>query len=85
MTKEQIDKLAEYFGYLYDRWQDESQYEDFADYRNALQTRVAAHGATVKTFTSRPFRADVVTPGERFTFKATADSVTVHHLKDARQ
>jgi hypothetical protein len=84
MTQQQIDTLAKQFAYLYDRWQDESQYEDFADYRNAFAAKLPA-GATVKSFTPRPFRADIVVAGERYTFKADATSVTVHTLKDARQ
>ncbi|HQM30605.1 MAG TPA: hypothetical protein PLR20_14755 [Syntrophales bacterium] len=28
-----MNELGERIGYLYDRWQDEKDYEDFADYK----------------------------------------------------
>jgi hypothetical protein len=81
MTREQSDALAHYFAYLYDRWQDERQYEDFADYRVALDKRASAIGATVRSFTRQPFRAEVIdAEAVRYVFKATADSVTVHAM-----
>jgi hypothetical protein len=83
MTQEQIDTLAQYFANLYDRWQDEKQYEDFADYRKALEAAVEKRGGAVKTFTSRPFRADVFSGDTRFVFKADARKVTVHSVEKA--
>jgi hypothetical protein len=83
MTQEQIDTLAQYFANLYDRWQDEKEYEDFADYRKALQAAVEKRGATVATFSSRPFRADIVAGDTRYVLKADARKVTVHSVEKA--
>lgn len=86
MTKEQVDKLAHYFAALYDRWQDEKQYENFADYRKAWRGRLAQHQATLRTFTQSPFKADVISvQGDLYTFKADATSVTVHTLFDGER
>lgn len=55
-SHEQIDALLEERGenlcYLYDRWQDEQKYEDFAEYREAAQ-RIIPHPIT--KMTKRPF------------------------------
>ena len=39
-TKEQLEKDFDYLGYLFDRWQDESAYEDFNDYIDAIHQRL---------------------------------------------
>lgn len=39
-TKEQLEKDFDYLGYLFDRWQDESEYEFFEDYVNAIHKRL---------------------------------------------
>ena len=55
-SHKQIDALLEQRGeelcYLYDRWQDEQEYEDFAEYREAVQ-RIIPH--TITKFTQSPF------------------------------
>jgi hypothetical protein len=55
-SHERIDALLEERGedlcYLYDRWQDEQKYEDFAEYREAAQ-RIIPHPIT--KMTQRPF------------------------------
>ena len=51
--------LAEHFGYLYARWQDERENEDFEGYRESLKSRLPADAKLV-SFTKSPFRAELV-------------------------
>lgn len=75
MTQEQLQKLAEFFGYLYGRWQDEREYEDFAEYRVALMKKL--DGAVVTSFTKSPFRATwVETDGTRRYMQANSKQIT---------
>ena len=68
--------LPEFFSYLYARWQDESEYEDFAEYFEALRKRLPG-GATLDSMTKRPFRAVyTLSDGTRKWIKATSRQVT---------
>lgn len=53
--------LSDSFGYLYARWQDEKEYEDFADYI-AHMTKKMPDGATLTKMTKRPFRVEYTMP-----------------------
>jgi hypothetical protein len=56
LSHKRVDALIEQRGedlcHLYDRWQDEQKYEDFAEYREAAQ-RIIPH--TITKFTKHPF------------------------------
>lgn len=54
-TDTDIQKLANRVAYLYDRWQDERGYEDFADYRTTAAKYVVAVGGTFVKLDKRPF------------------------------
>ena len=51
VTKTKINKLMDLIGerlvYLYDRWQDEKEYEDFAKYITAMKKDFKTHCETV--------------------------------------
>jgi len=52
--------LADVAMRLYERWQDEKDYEDFADYIKVMQSRMA-DGSTITKMTKRPFRVEYIT------------------------
>jgi hypothetical protein len=54
-TDTDIQELANQLAYLYDRWQDERGYEDFADYRTAAAKYVVAVGGTFVKLDKQPF------------------------------
>jgi hypothetical protein len=56
MPKEfDVQELSNRLGYLYDRWQDEREYEDFADYRTTAAQYVVAAGGEFVKLDKRPF------------------------------
>lgn len=48
-------EFNELFGYLWGRWQDESEHEDIADYQLRLEKYVTAAGLKIIKMTKRPF------------------------------
>lgn len=56
-TVKSIYSAAGVFGKLYERWQDEHEYEDFADYKTAMANALP-EGATLTKMTKRPFRVE---------------------------
>lgn len=77
-----LDAVNERMGYLHSRWQDEQQYEDFADYAQAMRVVVPA-GFTFVRATRRPFgfefRIDAF-PDALFRVRATSRSISAEHL-----
>jgi len=66
MTAEALAKATSIFNalqdrifYLYERWQDEKEYEDFADYQKSAKERVEALGFGYIDMTKRPFAIKV--------------------------
>ena len=49
------DTTGDYFMYLYNRWQDEKDYEDFDDYKVAMTNKAAEHGVKLLGMKKRPF------------------------------
>jgi hypothetical protein len=47
-------QVLEHFLYLYERWQDEKEYEDFNDYAKSMMQSMP-NGATLIKGTKRPF------------------------------
>ena len=81
MTRDKIKEvnaeLAKYMDYLEGRWQDEKEYEDFADYQNAVEKKVAALGMRFAKMTKRPFAvryATILTDGEAIGFEMKVNS-----------
>ncbi len=50
-----LGDVGEYLGYLYDRWQDEKEYEDFNDYKVAMEKKLPSDFKFV-TMTQKPFK-----------------------------
>ena len=71
-----VKDLADYFGYLRERWKDEKEYEDFADYREAF-TKNLPQGAKFVSMTQSPFAACFTFGGFQYKMKATAAAVTI--------
>ena len=57
-------KCIEHFDYLYYRWQDEKQYEDFNDYVKSMMT-VMPEGATLIKGSKRPFGVTINYGGQK--------------------
>lgn len=77
-----LDAVSERVGYLHGRWQDEREYEDFAEYEKAMRAVVPA-GYTLLRATKRPFgfhfRIEAF-PHAVFRVRVTSRQVTVEHM-----
>jgi len=66
--KDQQEKL----GYLYDRWQDEKQYEDFGDYAKFMERSFDGYpGLKFVKATKRPFGVQFMSNGRVYRKEAT--------------
>ena len=54
-SKDLLEKVIARLGYLYDRWQDEKDYEDFADYKGNIKRLLNDEGAKFIGLKQRPF------------------------------
>ena len=54
-TVQQKEQIATVLGNLYGRWQDEREYEDFADYKRAMEKTLNGMGYTLVKMTKSPF------------------------------
>ena len=50
-----LEKVIARLGYLFDRWQDEKDYEDFADYKGNIKRLLNDEGAKFIGLKQRPF------------------------------
>jgi hypothetical protein len=50
-----FDSFIDFFSYLYSRWQDEKEYEDFQEYIDAAEDKV---GLPIDKMTKRPFQVN---------------------------
>lgn len=66
---------GDHFAYLYGRWQDEQEYEDFNEYITSMQVKLVAHDATLVKMTKRPFALTFKVGAS--TFKLSANSKTI--------
>lgn len=59
-TPAQLEELAHLLDRLYTRWEDEKQYEDFAEYRKRFEKGITDLQGTLTSFTDdrRGFRVD---------------------------
>ena len=75
-TNQVIDKIQQEIGYahsLFERWGDEKEYEDIADYGKAFSKKI---GMTAKA-KSRPFSFTVKHQGDTITLKAKLTKTAV--------
>lgn len=75
-TTETLDKAAKFFGTLYDRWRDESQYEDINDYAKAMKHHLPA-GTTIESISKSPFKLVFTINGTRYFLRANASQVVL--------
>ena len=68
--------------YLYDRWQDEKEYEDFSEYKETLEKAFTEQGATVTKVTKSPFAAHfTASDGLRYIAKVTSRNISITKVK----
>ena len=58
--------------YLYERWQDEKDYEDIKDYQKPLNSIADAAGVVITKMNKRPFGCNFTVDGKTFVVKLTA-------------
>lgn len=87
LTQPVLDKLTNTVANLYERWQNERDYEDFASYRKAMTTVLDGLRLDIVAMTQRPFEVRfnlpesigyirVTSPGYVFDFEREAYVVT---------
>lgn len=64
MTDEQINSAVDHFSYLYGRWQDEKEHEEFQDYVNSMANKLPTT-ATHVGMTKKPFRVTFMLEGTK--------------------
>lgn len=65
------------FEYLYDRYQDEKEYEDFEEYRKAVQVYCQLDGIKFEKLTKSPFALTYTSDGHRYVAKVTSRNVSI--------
>lgn len=68
-----IQQSGERLGYLHDRWQDEKEYEDFAEYVNVMKSITPSPFTFVKA-TRKPFGFVLKHPDATVSFQIFANS-----------
>lgn len=80
--KTKVDLLVPAFSRLADRWDDEKEYEDFADYRDALRKLLPADFTFVRA-TSQPFALEFMAGGAKYRFVANVKQIKVLRRENA--
>lgn len=81
-AKEVFDKIWAQFDYLYSRWQDEFEYEDFADYIAVMKSKLEEHeGVKFVRALKRPFGCVYTVHDVKYQIKVTAREVSYYRLK----
>lgn len=68
------------FEYLYDRWRDEQEYEDFSEYQAAAKTWCDGKVDFVK-LTKTPFQLSFKSDGHTYAAKVTSRNVSITRVK----
>jgi len=74
MPADRLNDCADYFGYLYERWQDEKQYEDFAQYVAAMSNKLGG-GVSGVVMTKRPWKIVFVLNGQKCYFQRRGQTI----------
>jgi hypothetical protein len=77
LNQTEIDALLLSFGCLAERWADEGDYEDFADYQQFASERLLPARASLLKMTKRPFAITFKCGEKTYTAKATSREVTL--------
>jgi len=76
-----FNKAEKTFIYLYERWQDEKEYEDIKDYQKPLDTLATKCGIVITKMNKRPFGCHFTVSGRTFVIKMTAKSYSYGRTK----
>jgi|TARA_R100000789_G_scaffold85668_1_gene81686 hypothetical protein len=74
--KEIVENLVEHLGYLYDRWQDEKEYEDFSLYIENVKNTVEQNGVEFISLKKRPFEVHIKKGEKEGMIKVTAKAIS---------
>lgn len=74
---ESVDK----FGYLYNRWMDEKEYEDIKDYQLPLNPIAKKFGVTILKMNKKPFGCDFTVDGKTYKITVSATRMQCHLIK----
>ncbi len=69
--QEKLDHICDQLAYLYARWQDEHEYEDFNDYKKRMEEVI---GVPVE-MTQKPFRVLFVAGGKKRYIRVTGNDI----------
>jgi len=72
--EKKVDSILQHFVYLYDRWQNEREYEDFGEYKKSFEK---VSGYKIVKMLKRPFKVIFFVGEEKFWIKIT--STTAHY------
>jgi len=70
-----LNEGTETLSYLYERWQDEREYENINDYAKPLTALATKHGLKIEKMNKRPFGCDVSINNRKFRVDVTARSM----------
>lgn len=71
-----FEAAAKTLGYLWGRWQDEKEYEDFANYILPIKKIAEQHaGVAIVKMTKRPFAVTFTAEGKTYIMDANSRSV----------
>lgn len=74
-----IETAAKHLDSLCGRWACEAEYEDWEDYRKSMADNLP-DGATIETFTKRPFQVIYKLDGKRYFIRASATKITAGEI-----
>ena len=82
-----LEKVIARLGYLFDRWQDEKDYEDFADYKGNIERLLNDEGAKFIGLKQRPFELtyDCAHLDRKVVVRATSKQFKVSQIDTATQ
>ena len=69
------------FSYLYERWQDEKEYENIKDYQKLLDSIAQPCGVVIIKMNKRPFGCNFTVDGKTFAIKMTATKYSYIRIK----
>jgi hypothetical protein len=72
---------VETFGYLYNRWLDEMEYEDIKDYQLPLNPIAKKFGVTILKMNKKPFGCDFTADGKTHEITVSATRIQCRQIK----
>ena len=75
----QFDKFMKteqkFLVYLFDRWQDEKEYENFSDYKHHAGVKLLEFGLALVSMKSKPFELRVKEGDQEFVVRVTSKAI----------